>query len=217
MATGLFEQYKTPKGTLEEKYAKEINTPNTTLNELVSLLLKNNAYPKTQAEFKQLPEDAYGSFDKWKNQLRINLSKGATEAVYPHELNHALDNMLQNKAMSIQLIPTNMRTNDEQQFYDAFTKFREETKMPLTGINEYRSSPNELRSFGVGNFATNSQYPVQPAPPHIDATMAQEAAIMRDLAKRQTTPTDENGIFSRTINKIFYGDPMGNTIGSSIR
>ena len=217
MATGLFEQYKIPKGTLEEKYAKEINTPNTTLNELVSLLLQNNAYPKTQADFKQLPEDAYGSYDAWKNLLRINLGKGATESVYPHELNHALDGVLATKAMSIQLIPESLRTKDEQQFYDAFSKFSEQTKMPLTGMNEYRTQPSELRSFGVGNFASNSQYPVQPSTPHIDATMAQEAAIMRDLARRKKTSTDENGIFSRAINKIFYADPMGNTIGSSIR
>ncbi len=217
MADGLFEQYRVPQGVLEQKYAKEINTPNTTLNELTTLLLQNNAYPKTQAEYKQLPEDAYGSFDRWKSLLQINLGKGATEAVYPHELNHALDHMLENKAMSIQLIPQKLRTNDEQQFYDAFTKFREQTKMPLTGMNEYRSRPSEMRSFGVGNFATNAPYPVQPSPAHIDATMAQEAAIMRDLARRQKTPTDENGIFSRAINKIFYGDPMGNTIGSSIR
>ena len=217
MATGLFEQYKIPKGKLEEDYAKEINTPNTTLNELVTLLLQNNAYPKTQAEFKQLPNDAVGSFDALKNLLRINLGKGATEAVYPHELNHVLDGVLATKAMSIQLIPKNLRSNDEQQFYDAFTKFREETKMPLTGMSEYRKSPNELRSFGVGNFATNAPYPVQPSSPHIDATMAQEAAIMRDLARRQKTPTDENGIFNRLVNKIFYSDPMGNTIDSSTR
>ena len=89
--------------------------------------------------------------------------------------------------------------------------------MPLSGMNEYRKSPNELRSFGVGNFATNAPYPVQPSSSHIDATMAQEAAIMRDLARRQKTPTDENGIFNRLVNKIFYSDPMGNTIGSSIR
>ena len=220
MATGLFEQYKIPKGKLEEDYAKEINTPNTTLNELVTLLLQNNAYPKTQAEFKQLPNDAVGSFDAWKNLLRINLGKGATEAVYPHELNHALDGVLATKAMSIQLIPKNLRSNDEQQFYDAFTKFREETKMPLTGMSEYRKSPKELRSFGVGNFATNAPYfhtLFKSSIPHIDATMAQEAAIMRDLARRQKTPTDENGIFNRLVNKIFYSDPMGNTIDSSTR
>jgi hypothetical protein len=92
------------------------------------------------------------------------------------------------------LIPKNLRSNDEQQFYDALTKFREETKMPLTGMSEYRKSPERAKIIWSRKFRYKCSISCSTHLLRIlMQQMAQEAAIMRDLARRQKTPTDENG------------------------
>jgi hypothetical protein len=119
-----------------------------------------------------------------------------------HELTHSAD-----RAMGVgyqQLVEkakSQGLTAAEQQFLDGYQKlYGTATRLPLTisdpdlspALIRYRTSADELRAFGTGNMAQS-----QPEPgrynfedigatlnPHVDPTMAQEAAIMRDLYLR---------------------------------
>jgi hypothetical protein len=120
-----------------------------------------------------------------------------------HELTHSAD-----RAMGVgyqQLVEkakSQGLTAAEQQVLDGYQKlYGTATRLPLTisdpdlspALIRYRTSADELRAFGTGNMAQD-----QPEPgrysledigatlnPHVDATMAQEAAIMRDLYLRR--------------------------------
>ena len=119
-----------------------------------------------------------------------------------HELTHSAD-----RAMGVgyqQLVEkakSQGLTAAEQQVLDGYQKlYGTATRLPLTisdpdlspALIRYRTSADELRAFGTGNMAQS-----QPEPgrynfedigatlnPHVDPTMAQEAAIMRDLYLR---------------------------------
>jgi hypothetical protein len=120
-----------------------------------------------------------------------------------HELTHSAD-----RAMGVgyqQLVEkakSQGLTAAEQQVLDGYQKlYGTATRLPLTisdpdlspALIRYRTSADELRAFGTGNMAQS-----QPEPgrynfedigatlnPHVDPTMAQEAAIMRDLYLRR--------------------------------
>jgi hypothetical protein len=78
--------------------------------------------------------------------------------------------------------------------------YKESTKLPLNisdddltdSDKKYRTSRNELRAFGAGNMAQDppeaGRYTQQDVGetlnPHVDPTMATEAAIMRELYLR---------------------------------
>jgi hypothetical protein len=121
-----------------------------------------------------------------------------------HELAHSAD-----RAMEVEQLRLSQKvrageplTPEEQRFYDGYSKLYDtKTNLPLDISDEsitdrnrrYRTSAKELRAFGTGNMAQD-----QPEPgrynledigatlnPHVDPTMAQEAAIMRDLYLRR--------------------------------
>jgi len=121
-----------------------------------------------------------------------------------HELTHSAD-----RAMDVEQLRLSQKvrageplTPKEQRFYDGYSKlYKTKTNLPLDISDEstsdrqrrYRTSAKELRAFGTGNMAQD-----QPEPgrysledigatlnPHVDPTMAQEAAIMRDLYLRR--------------------------------
>jgi len=120
---------------------------------------------------------------------------------FSHEMTHAADSVmeeeflnLQSKAKQGELTPV------ERQFVDGYKKlYQIATKLPIDLSKDkalsdrerrYRTSADELRAFGTGNMA-------QPFPPesegwnyadigrqlnpHVDPTMATEAAVMRSL------------------------------------
>jgi hypothetical protein len=121
-----------------------------------------------------------------------------------HELTHSADRAMEVEQLRLyrKVRAGEPLTLGEQRFYDGYSKLYDtKTKLPLN-ISEddltdrqkkYRTSAKELRAFGTGNMAQD-----QPEPgrynlgdigatlnPHVDPTMAQEAAIMRDLYLRR--------------------------------
>jgi hypothetical protein len=121
-----------------------------------------------------------------------------------HELTHAADRAMEVEQLRLyrKVRAGEPLTLGEQRFYDGYSKLYDtKTNLPLDISDEsitdsnrrYRTSPKELRAFGTGNMAQD-----QPEPgrysledigatlnPHVDPTMAQDAAIMRDLYLRR--------------------------------
>jgi hypothetical protein len=121
-----------------------------------------------------------------------------------HELTHSADRAMEVEQLRLyrKVKAGEQLTPEEQRFYDGYSKLYDtKTNLPLDISDEsmtdsnrrYRTSAKELRAFGTGNMAQD-----QPEPgrynledigatlnPHVDPTMAQEAAIMRDLYLRR--------------------------------
>jgi hypothetical protein len=121
-----------------------------------------------------------------------------------HELTHSAD-----RAMEVEQLRLSQKvrageplTPEEQRFYDGYSKLYDtKTNLPLDISDEsitdrnrrYRTSAKELRAFGTGNMAQDQPEPGRYSQedigatlnPHVDPTMAQEAAIMRDLYLRR--------------------------------
>jgi hypothetical protein len=121
-----------------------------------------------------------------------------------HELTHSADRTMEVEQLRLyrKVRAGEPLTPEEQRFYDGYSKlYNTKTNLPLDISDEsitdrnrrYRTSAKELRAFGTGNMAQD-----QPEPgrysledigatlnPHVDPTMAQEAAIMRDLYLRR--------------------------------
>jgi hypothetical protein len=121
-----------------------------------------------------------------------------------HELTHSADRTMEVEQLRLyrKVKAGEQLTPEEQRFYDGYSKlYKTKTNLPLDISDEsitdsnrrYRTSAKELRAFGTGNMAQD-----QPEPgryslgdigatlnPHVDPTMAQEAAIMRDLYLRR--------------------------------
>jgi hypothetical protein len=145
---------------------------------------RNNAEDRGVVEVPTFTKDGYGTL--------------------VHELAHSAD-----RAMEVEQLRLSQKvrageplTPEEQRFYDGYSKLYDtKTNLPLDISDEsitdrnrrYRTSAKELRAFGTGNMAQD-----QPEPgrysledigatlnPHVDPTMAQEAAIMRDLYLRR--------------------------------
>jgi hypothetical protein len=120
-----------------------------------------------------------------------------------HELTHAADRpmRLEHKRLLGKIANQEPLTADEQRYFDNYQKlYIEPTKLPLKitepqatrTMREYRTGADELRAFGAANMAQNAPHPDMYSRvdigatlnPHVDPTMAQEAAIMRDLYLR---------------------------------
>jgi hypothetical protein len=120
-----------------------------------------------------------------------------------HELSHAADRpmRLEHKRLLGKIANQEPLTADEQRYFDNYQKlYIEPTKLPLKitepqatrTMREYRTGADELRAFGAANMAQNAPHPDMYSRvdigatlnPHVDPTMAQEAAIMRDLYLR---------------------------------
>jgi hypothetical protein len=121
-----------------------------------------------------------------------------------HELTHAADRpmRLEHKRLLGKIANQEPLTLGEQRFYDGYSKlYIEPTKLPLKitepqatrTMREYRTGADELRAFGAANMAQNAPHPDMYSRvdigatlnSHVDPTMAQEAAIMRDLYLRR--------------------------------
>ena len=106
-----------------------------------------------------------------------------------HELSHTLDAAMYQRKNELKQNKT--LSEQEQKFIDALLKFGnieallKFSKTPKN-LQAYRMSPNEARAHGVGNFIEwpRSTAVINEEGPHIDSTMATEAAILRDLYKR---------------------------------
>jgi hypothetical protein len=127
--------------------------------------------------------------------------QGGNTNTVSHELTHALNYQMNNRALDLQDQSKDLRnpalSSADQQFLDAYQKLRPFQSKLIPNDNsdygKYRYSPTEVQAFGVGNSV--DQGPGVEPRAHLDATMAQEAAILRDLYSRslakpqQTTPS----------------------------
>ena len=121
-----------------------------------------------------------------------------------HELTHSADRAMEVEQLRLyrKVRAGEPLTLGEQRFYDGYSKlYKTKTNLPLDISDEgmtdsnkrYRTSAKELRAFGTGNMAQDQPEPGRYSLEdigatlngHVDPTMAQEAAIMRDLYLRR--------------------------------
>jgi len=217
MADGLFEQIKkNTKQPLPKEWAS-ILEPGTASYEMAVLLNAQNKLPSIAFNADMLENGTYSKSD---NALVLNptLSSPDKKNVLAHELTHALNYKMQEEARA--LFGKSRRQGEEslsqpeKQFYSAWNKldpdFSKLSKFnyPVEGYNQYRHSFTEAPAFAVGRMEdprkslTRGEYwETSPAGGHVDATLAQEQAILRDLYARKQQPTTP-----------WYKDPFGFSI-----
>ncbi len=107
------------------------------------------------------------------------------EATLTHEAVHALDYVMGRDAVRWER--SYAATPEQKAFADAQTKlYPASSKVPKGGDPDpqYRHNGMEARAFGVGNMAVPKNFQAFRGAPHYDATMASEAAVLRDLYRR---------------------------------
>jgi hypothetical protein len=177
---------------------------NPTINDILNLLQMTNSVPTVQVK----NMGALGTYNNASNTLTLSPYGGNTTTV-SHELTHALDHRMDDYADKLR---SSGAQGLQQQFLDTYQKLdtlqnpsklipNQRNLATKDQLNDqqrydmYRYSPNEVRAFGVGNQEDDGGPGVEPRA-HLDATQAQEAAILRDLYRRslsapqqQTTPS----------------------------
>jgi len=171
------------KGNTEAQTQATLKTQtNPSLEEIIRLLYQTGKMPKVNPTV--LPYGENGNFNHNQNTINFDVMYGNNPNTMTHEFSHALD-----KTMFDFVTDPSMTQFDtpasKRNFAVAYNKLNPATtKLPLGMPDSYRHSPNELRSFGVGNYANGGYKSDYKIAPHVDATMATEAAILRDLFAR---------------------------------
>lgn len=164
----------------QHAYSLIEKTNNPYLNEIVDLLSMGGNLPS----FTQQNGNSY-SFDK--NQVSVSPS-ALTINSFAHEFTHALQNAMNKEALQKQDKGKNLARD---MFLDAYwqlskgnpDRFLKNKK--LSPWEQYRYSINEAPAWAVGNAINQDGYPVPSKPlDHLDATLATEQAILRDLYSR---------------------------------
>jgi hypothetical protein len=214
MATGLFEQLKSTSKPLPKEWERLL-PPGTAQYEAAILLNKQGKLPALVVA--KTSEDSYnGEYDKKTNTVTLNPKTLEVPQTLAHELTHALGYVMKDKVWSLrdQYEKTKKQaTGVDAQFLDAYRKLDPDfskltpMKYPDQSYNEYRNSSTEAPAFAVGrmedprkSFTRGEYFQTSPAGGHVDATLAQEQAILRDLYGRTQQPA------------LSYQDPMGFTI-----
>jgi hypothetical protein len=214
MATGLFEQIRKTSKPLPTQWERLLS-PGTAQYEAAVLLNKQGKLPLLVIG--KTSEASYnGEYDKKTNTVTLNPKTLEVPQTLAHELTHALGYVMKDKVWSMrdQFEKTNKQaTGADAQFLNAYRKLDPDfskltpMKYPDQSYNEYRNSSTEAPAFAVGRMEdprkslTRGEYFMSsPAGMHVDATLAQEQAILRDL-------------YGRTqVASPVYTDPMGFTI-----
>jgi hypothetical protein len=211
---GLFEQIKKTSNPLPSEWAKLLS-PGTAQYEAAILLNKQGKLPALVVG--KTSEASYnGEYDKKTNTITLNPKTLEVPQTLAHELTHALGYAMKDKVWTMrdQYEKTNKQaTGADAQFLDAYRKLDPDfsklktMKYPDQEYNAYRHSSTEAPAFAVGRMEdprkslTRGEYFMSsPAGGHVDATLAQEQAILRDLYGRTQQPP------------LTYQDPMGFTI-----
>lgn len=171
------------------KYEKSVPE----FGETTSLLEMLNRLPKMYIG--GTDPGAYGSYRPFENKISISpdafQDNRAHETVL-HELTHSLY-----EQMSRSYFNTDARyrrdfgfpTETDQQFVEGWDKLRPSASKLINPkeakADPYRYGDDELRAFAVANHAFPKVQNHYPVPPHLNATLATEAAIMRDLYLRK--------------------------------
>jgi len=214
---GLFEQIKqNTKQDLPPEW-KKLLQPGTASYEMAVLLNAQNKLPSIAFNADMLENGTYSKAD---NALVLNptLSSPDKKNALAHELTHALNYKMQEEARALfgksRRQGEDSLSQSEQQFYNAWNKLDpdfsklQKFNYPVQGYNQYRHSFTEAPAFAVGRMEdprqslTRTEYwNTSPAGPHVDATIAQEQAILRDLYARKQQPSTP-----------WWKDPFGFTI-----
>jgi hypothetical protein len=187
------------------KYFPEV-VPNE-LGDMYSYLTGTRSIPQIKT-VGTMPEDGdLGSYNR--NTNTINLLGGQGMAEYQnsmmHEFQHAVHNQIGNQFLAASSRKRGLDYSPmDSQLVDAYHKFMLPSKLPANEIPDkgYRwDTPDERLAYGI----TNSVLPtsVSSVPPHLDATMATEASILRDIARRQANQVQQTppSFLSRLFGK----------------
>lgn len=161
--------------------------------QLMGYLQQRKAVPEISPE--PAPTGASGAFS-YGGDLPLpgilRFGRGADFGTLTHELTHAADRQLVDQFYG-QL--NSRKEPADRQFDQAYRKLlgwegREKMVDALAPgwrakEDPYRTSSTELGAYAVGNMAGR---PAWSAPPHVDSTLATEAAILLELASRRKTP-----------------------------
>ena len=148
------------------------------LQEIISILMGDNKMPSMSVG----NISGYGEYNPKTNAITLSPYGGNTNTL-SHELTHALNEHMGWE--DLRIWDSRKSSPQEQRFTEAYSKLNPNfSKVPsLAGDDPYRRSATERRAFGVGNHVGGAS--IYPERPHMDATMATEAAILRDLFKRR--------------------------------
>lgn len=221
---GLFEQLQKTSAPLPKEWQKAL-TPGTAQYEAAVLLNKQGKLPKIIIG-KTAQESYNAQFSPEDNTVTINpkTTGNAFPQAVAHELTHALNTVMNDQvfAWRDQYQKTGKQpTGVDAQFLEAWRKLHpgdsklQEFKYPSFGgedFNAYRYSVGEKPAFAVGRMEdprsslTKQEYWMSsPGGSHVDATIAQEQAILRDLYGRSQQPQQQPAT-------PWYKDPFGFTI-----
>lgn len=163
---------------------KKSKTRSPALDEMIGIMTILGTLPTIDQTMQY--GNSLGEYDRAKNNISFHPAYGLNINTIPHEFSHALDNHLTGYLDSFK----GTAPESVQKLRDARDKLNPNTSklIPKTVTDNYRYSPGELRAHGVGNMegpeTLSDVFKISQARPHMDATMATEAAILRDLFRR---------------------------------
>ena len=181
---------------------KQYVKPGTDLENIISTLQQTQRVPDLSVS----PDlGTYGGvYDRKDHAIQLSPQMEVPQNTVTHEANHALFHDMQDKSRYIrdQQTTGSGGTQAEKQFVTAWEKLDPDTSRvpkytyPDNEYNTYRHSFDEAPAFAVGRMAdprerlTRADYwASSPGGTHVDATLATEQAILRDLYRRSNVPT----------------------------
>lgn len=155
------------------------------LDEVIAALNLANRFPAIQNKF---IAESQGTYNPLNNTVTLNPynTRANRIEVATHELQHSLQEAMAKHFELLrgrQQVDKNFVGLEGNRFLDAYRAFSNRPEIPNSNYSPYRNDFHEENAFGVGNYATD-KIPDNRTAPHIDATQATEAAILRDLFTR---------------------------------
>lgn len=173
---------------------------NSAAYEIATLLHSTGQLPKINFSKSMGPEHS-GEYDRKSNSITVNATRKDLANTLPHELTHALRLVMQDKVRALNETAQQTKTpltGADKQLSDAWYKLDPDfSKLPTlrypdATYNKYRHSFAEAPAWAVGNmdtprnFRSRGEYLMtDPGGSHVDATLATEQAILRDLYAKQ--------------------------------
>lgn len=161
--------------TLEQLFSKAgINSPEA--RDMLQFLRSQGTTPSVTWN-PDLPMQFMGAYLPRANTMEFDPAVPPSQATLAHETTHAVDETIR-KARPW------FGAGGLQQLYDAYDKFQQPTRLKTKSIEPARISPEEFRAYGLGNmlYPNTAEFKERR---HVDATGAQEAAVLQELARRK--------------------------------
>ena len=174
--------------------------PGSAAYEIAALLNATGQLPKINFN-KSMASEHSGVYDKESNSITVNANRKDLANTLPHELTHALRLIMQDRVRNMNETARQTGkplTGVDRQLSDAWYKLDPDfSKLPTlrypdATYNKYRHSFAEAPAWAVGNmdnpqnFRSRGEYLMtDPGGSHVDATLATEQAILRDLYAKQ--------------------------------